>query len=72
MMLVEVWVRLLPLDHLRKADLKGPNRRLVYLVLLADVVAFQAISVAVAGGSVATDTRHTATAYLDPIACCLA
>lgn len=70
MMPAEVWGR--RLVHLQTIDLVDPSRPQVCPVQLIDVVAFLARFAVVAGDFVEADTRHIATACLDPIAYCLA
>ena len=72
MILVAVWVRLQHPDLLQTIDPVSPSRPLVYPVQQVDGVVVQVGSAVDADDFVGADTRRNATAYLDPIACCLA
>jgi len=72
MILVGVWVRLQHPDRPQTVDPVNPSRPLVYPVQLVDDVASRVRSVVDADDFVGVGIRRNATAYLDPIACCLA
>jgi hypothetical protein len=72
MILVVVWVRLQLPDLLQTIGPVSPSRPLVYPVQQVDDAASRVGSAVDADDSAEADTRRNATAYPDPIACCLA